>query len=666
MMYAFQTQTRRLRGALLAVSALAFAGLPAAAAPSAAELATSQTVHPGLWPQAAVKRDAVVEAEVARLLAQLSVEEKVGQLIQAETLSITPEEVHRYHIGSLLIGGNAGPHGDDRAPAQDWLALADAFYDASVTPEPGRPIIPEIWGIDAVHGHNNIIGATLFPHNIGLGAMRDPDLARKIGAATAEEVRVTGQDWAFAPTVAVVRNDRWGRTYESYSENPELVAQYATAMVKGLQGEPGAPDFLKGGHVIASIKHFIGDGGTGQGSDEGDTHYSETALRDLFAPAYEAGIAAGAQTVMASYSSWRGNKMHANRGLLTDILYDRLGFDGVIVGDYDGHAQVPGCSTGDCPAAVNAGLDMFMVSRDWKALYSNTLAEVQSGKIATARLDDAVSRILRVKLRAGVMNEGRPSSRPLAGQWDLLGSPGHRALARQAVRESLVLLKNENRILPLSPHLNLLVAGDGADNMMKQTGGWTISWQGNSNSRADFPGATTIFEGLRNAVTAAGGHAELSAEGAFTQRPDAAVVVFGEEPYAETRGDRPNVDYAPGERRDLKLIQGLKAQGIATVCVFLSGRAMYVTPELNACDAFVAAWQPGTEGEGVADLLIAKPDGTPAADFRGTLSFSWPRSPEQSQLNIGEEPYYPLFPYGYGLTYGAPQNLGVLSEAAAK
>jgi beta-glucosidase len=661
-MYAFQTQPH-LRAALLAVSALALAA-PAAAAPSAFELATSKSVHPELWPQAAVKRDSAVEAEVARLLAQLTVEEKVGQLIQAETLSITPEEVRQYHIGSLLIGGNAGPHGDDRAPAQDWLALADAFYDASATPEPGRPVIPEIWGIDAVHGHNNIIGATLFPHNIALGAMRDPELVQKIGEATAEEVRVTGQDWAFAPTVAVVRNDRWGRTYESYSENPELVAQYATAIVKGLQGEPGAPDFLKGGHVIASIKHYIGDGGTDQGSDEGDTLYSETALRDLFAPGYVAGIAAGAQTVMSSYSSWRGNKMHANRGLLTDILYDRLGFDGLIVGDYDGHAQVPGCSTGDCPAAVNAGLDMFMVSKDWKALYTNTLAEVQSGKIAMTRLDDAVSRILRVKLRAGVMSEGRPSARPFAGQWQRLGSPGHRALARQAVRESLVLLKNENRILPLSPQLHLLVAGDGADNMVKQTGGWTISWQGNANTRADFPGATTIYEGLRDAVAAAGGQAELSPEGRFTQKPDAAVVVFGEDAYAETRGDRPNVDYAPGERRDLKLIQGLKAQGIATVCVFLSGRAMYVTPELNACDAFVAAWQPGSEGQGVADLLLAKPDGTPAYDFHGTLSFSWPRSPEQTQLNIGEEPYYPLFPYGYGLTYGAPQNLGLIPEAA--
>jgi beta-glucosidase len=662
-MYAFQTQPRRLRAALLAVSALALAAPAAAAAPSAFELATSKSVHPELWPQAAVKRDEAVEAEISRLLSQLSVEEKVGQLIQAETLSITPEDVRRYHIGSLLIGGNAGPHGDDRAPAQDWLALADAYYDASVTPEPGRPVIPEIWGIDAVHGHNNIIGATLFPHNIALGAMRDPGLVKKIGEATAEEVRVTGQDWAFAPTVAVVRNDRWGRTYESYSENPELVAEYATAIVKGLQGEPGAPDFLKGGHVIASIKHFIGDGGTDRGTDEGDTLYSETALRDLFAPGYVAGIAAGAQTVMSSYSSWRGNKMHANRGLLTDILYDRLGFDGVIVGDYDGHAQVPGCSTGDCPAAVAAGLDMFMVSKDWKALYNNTLAEVQSGKIPMTRLDDAVSRILRVKLRAGVMTEGRPSARPFAGQWERLGSPEHRALARQAVRESLVLLKNENRILPLSPSLNLLVAGDGADNMVKQTGGWTISWQGNTNTRADFPGATTIYEGIRDAAAAAGGHAVLSADAHFTQKPDAAVVVFGEDAYAETRGDRPNVDYAPGERRDLKLIQGLKAQGIATVCVFLSGRAMYVTPELNACDAFVAAWQPGSEGAGVADLLLAKPDGTPANDFRGTLSFSWPRSPEQTQLNLGEEPYYPLFPYGYGLSYGAPQNLGLIPEA---
>ncbi len=653
--------------------AVAAAPAPIAAAPartttpsSSTDLATLTDIHPELWPagKSGVTRDPAIEAEVTKLLAQMTLEEKVGQVIQADISYVTPDDVRKYHLGSILNGGDSGPYGNDRALAPDWLKLADEFYNASVDVPPGHAAIPVIWGQDAVHGNSNIIGATLFPHNIGLGAMHDPDLMLKIGEITAKELRVVGGDWTFAPTIAVVRDDRWGRTYESYSEDPKIVSEYAAAIVEGIQGKPGDADFLKNGHVIATAKHFIGDGGTNKGHDQGDNLYSETALRDIFAPPYEAAIKAGVQSVMASFSSWRGNKMHGDKQFLTDLLVGRMGFDGFVVGDWDGHAQSQGCNKQDCPTAMNAGLDMYMAPDGWKGLYENTLAEAKSGVIPSARLDEAVARILRVKLRAGVPSENKPSSRPFAGQYGLLGSPDHRAVARQAVRESLVLLKNDGGILPLSPRAHVLVAGDGANDLSKQTGGWTISWQGTGNTRADFPNGNTIFEGIKANVEAAGGTATLNIDGNFREKPDVAIMVFGEDPYAEFRGDRPNVDFESGDRHDLRLLQRLRAQGIPVVSVFLSGRPLYVTPEIDASNAFVAAWLPGSEGEGVSDVLFSKSDGAVAYDFRGRLSFSWPRSPDQTPLNVGTEPYFPLFAYGYGQTYGEPRNLGPLPEAA--
>ncbi len=639
---------------------------PAQAAPAPQpdiDFATSTEIHPDIWPkgESGEPRDPAIEAEVAKLLSQMTVEEKVGQIIQADISTVTPDDIRKYHLGSILNGGDSGPYGNDRAPAQDWLKAADQYYDASVDVPAGQPVIPIIWGQDAVHGNSNIIGATIFPHNIGLGAMHDPALMRKIGEITAQELRVVGGDWTFAPTIAVARDDRWGRTYESYSEDPKIVSEYATAIIEGIQGMPGSPDFLRGDHVIATAKHYLGDGGTDGGVDQGDNLYSEKALRDIFAPPYEAAIKAGVQAVMASYSSWRGTKMHANKALLQDVLVGRLGFDGFVVGDWDGYAQIPGCTKTNCPTALMAGQDMYMAADGWKGLYKTTLAQVKSGQIPMARLDEAVSRILRVKLRAGVMTEGKPSSRPNAGQWNLLGSPEHREVAREAVRESLVLLKNDAGLLPLSPRDHVLVAGDGADNLPKQCGGWTISWQGGGNTRADFPHGETIFEGIKANVEAAGGTATLSVDGSYQEKPDVAIVVFGENPYAEFFGDRGNVNFS--DAKDLKLLQSLRAQGIPVVGVFLSGRPLYVTPEINASDAFVAAWLPGSEGEGVADLLFSKPDGSVAYDFRGKLSFSWPRSPDQTPLNVGTEPYYPLFAYGYGLTYAEPRNIGPLPEA---
>ncbi|MBL8550256.1 MAG: exo 1,3/1,4-beta-D-glucan glucohydrolase [Hyphomonadaceae bacterium] len=651
--------------AIAAAFALAACATPAKeAAPPAAPEAPG-AIHPEIWPQAQspMPDDPDIEAAISRLLPAMTVEEKVGQLVQADMNSVTPEDVRRYRLGSVLNGGNSGPGGNDRAPARDWLAMADAYYDASMQAPAGRPAIPVIWGSDAVHGNSNIIGATIFPHNIGLGAARNPELLKRIGEITALELRVVGGDWTFAPTIAVVRDDRWGRTYEGYSEEPTLVTQYASAIIEGIQGRPGDPDFLRGSHVVSSAKHFLGDGGTDGGRDQGDNLYSEAQLRDLFAAPYPAAIAAGVQTVMTSYNSWHGQKSTGNRALLTDVLRGRMGFDGFVVDDWNAHGQVQGCTAVDCPAALDAGVDMFMAPDSWKGIYESTLAHARSGRLTQARLDEAVARILRVKLRAGLFQAGRPSSRQYAGQWNLLGAPAHRAVARQAARESLVLLKNEDAILPFNPRSRVLVAGDGANDMGKQTGGWTISWQGTGNSRADFPNGETIYEGIRARVRAAGGTATLSADGSFRGRkPDVAIVVFGENPYAEFQGDIATLDYQPDDARDLALIQRLRAQNIPVIAVFISGRPLYVTPEINASNAFVAAWLPGSEGGGVADLLFRS---AANYDFRGKLSFSWPRAPDQSPLNVGDANYDPLFAFGYGMTYAEPRNLGLLPEAQA-
>ncbi|WP_424141302.1 glycoside hydrolase family 3 protein [Sphingosinicella ginsenosidimutans] len=634
----------------------------AAAAPAQTAGTEEASADGGRWPavHSRVARDPAIEARIDGLLARMSLEQKVAQVIQPDIASITPEQYARYNFGSILAGGNSDPGGVPTAPAAEWLALADRFWDASMH-GPGLRI-PVMWGIDAVHGHANIVGATIFPQNIGLGAMRDPDLIRRIGEVTALEMRVTGIDWDFSPTLAVARDDRWGRSYESFSENPEVVRAYAGAMIEGLQGRPATPDFLGPAHVIATAKHFVGDGGTDGGHDQGDNLSSDAELRDIHGAGYPPAIEAGVQAVMASFSRVRGEKVHGDRDLLTGVLRDQIGFDGLVVGDWNAHGQVDGCSNTSCPQSFNAGLDMFMAPDSWEGLYDNTLAQVRSGEISMARLDEAVRRILRVKLRARLFDEVRPSQRPFAGRFDLLGAPDHRAVARQAVRESLVLLKNQNHLLPLRPGARVLVAGDGADNIPKQAGGWTITWQGTGTTNADFPNAQSIWGGIRETVEAAGGHATLSADGSFTDRPDVAIVVFGENPYAEFVGDRRSIEYSPADDSDLQLLRRLRAQGIPVVSVFLSGRPLWVNPEINASDAFVAAFLPGSEGGGVADVLFANPDGSVRNDFRGRLSFSWPRRPDQMPLNVGDSNYDPLFPYGYGLRYADNGDLAPLSE----
>jgi len=636
------------------------------ASPAAAADDGGNAIVPEHWPEVAwpLAADPALEARVDGLLKTMTVEEKVGQIIQGDIGSVTPDDVRKYRLGSILAGGGSDPGGKYDASPQAWLDLADAFWEASMDTSGGGKAIPVIWGIDAVHGQSNIVGATLFPHNIGLGATRDAELMRQIGRVTAVETRTTGMEWTFAPTVAVPQDDRWGRSYEGYSENPEVVASFAPAMVEGLQGKAGAPDFLDDEHVMTSIKHFLGDGGTANGKDQGDNLSSEAVLRDVHAAGYKTGVAAGAQAVMASYNSWHGQKMHGRKDLLTDVLKGRFHFGGFVVGDWNGHGQVAGCTPTDCAATYNAGLDMAMAPDSWKGLYESTLAHVKAGEIPMQRLDDAVRRILRVKFRMGLFEKPKPSQRALGGKFELLGAPAHRAIARRAVRESLVLLKNQGGVLPLDPKKKLLVAGDGADNVGKQAGGWTLTWQGTGTMRKDFPNADSIWDGLKQQVEAAGGSAELAVDGKYKTRPDAAIVVFGEEPYAEFQGDLANLLYKSGSSDDLALIKRLKADGIPVVAVFLSGRPLWVNREINASDAFVAAWLPGSEGGGIADVLLRGADGKPQHDFHGKLSFSWPKRADQYANNFGQEDYDPQFAFGYGLTYADDGDLAALPEEA--
>ena len=644
------------------VLALAVAGLVACApdssqSPAKSSAASSDNVA---WPalESPVSRDPELEARIDDLLAQMTLEEKVGQMIQPEIKTATPGDVREYHLGSVLNGGGTTPGNDKHAPIQAWVDLADAYYRASVDKSDGRTGIPMMWGTDAVHGLGNVVGATLFPHNIGLGATRNPDLLEKIGKVTARQIAVTGLDWNFSPTVAVARDDRWGRAYESWSENPEVVKSYAGPMVEGLQGEAGTEAFLSERHVIATAKHYIGDGGTAQGIDRGETLGDEKTLRDIHGAGYFSAIESGVQVVMASFSSWQGERMHGHEYLLTDVLKQQMGFDGFVVGDWSGHGFVQGCSPASCPKAVNAGLDMFMApGPEWKALYRNTLEQVRDGTISRARINDAVRRILRVKLRAGLFEKGAPSERVLAGDTTVLGSAEHRAVARQAVRESLVMLKNQNQLLPLNRDQRVLVAGDGADSIAKQSGGWSVTWQGTGNVNSDFPGATSIFAGIDAAVTAGGGEAVLSVDGVYEQKPDVAIMVFGEDPYAEMQGDRGDLAYSPRDTSDLELLKRLQGEGIPVVSLFITGRPLWVNRELNASDAFVVAWLPGTEGGGIADVILRDNDGEVHYPMTGELPFSWPGHPDQTPLNVGDEGYDPLFPFGYGLAYGEEDPL---------
>jgi beta-glucosidase len=635
---------------LAVASALALAASAACAAPPAP--LTS-------WPhlKSAIAPDAALEARVREIVGRMTLAQKIGQMTQAELKSVTPDDVRTYYLGSVLNGGGSWPHNDKHARAADWLELADAFYDASMATDMAIRV-PMIWGTDAVHGHNNVYGATMFPHNIGLGAARDPALVKAIGAATGKAVRATGIAWVFGPTVAVVRDDRWGRTYEGFSEDPQLVRRLAGPYVTGLQGA-----LKDDANVIASIKHFMGDGGTEFGINMGVTKASERDMMNVHAQGYYAGIEAGAQTVMASFNAWNDvaagrdhGRVHGSRTMLTEILKEKMGFDGFVVTDWNGIADVPGCRKDSCPQAINAGIDMVMVPDDWKAFIANTVKDVEAGRIPLTRIDDAVSRIVRVKLRAGVFDK-RPSQSAWAGRDDALLA---RELGRRAVRESLVLLKNEGPALPLAASRRILVVGKAADSMANQTGGWALTWQGTANTNADYPKGETILAGLK----AAGADVTYSADAADVDpgRFDAVIAVIGEGPYAEGDGDIPpsgTLRHSSRYPEDLAVLQKVHGKGRPVVTVFLSGRPLWVNDLVNLSDTFIAAWLPGTEGRGVSDLLVVARGAQPY-EFRGRLPYSWPKSVCQTPLNMGDAGYAPLFAYGHGLGRNERSHLGQL------
>ena len=605
------------------------------------------------WPQihSAIRQDPAQESRIAAIVAQMTLAQKIGQMTQPEIKFITPDEVKRFYIGSVLNGGGSWPGNDKQASASDWLQLADAYWAASMATDAAVKL-PLIWGTDAVHGHNNVRGATLFPHNIGLGATADAKLVEAIGAATAKAVRATGIQWVFAPTLAVAQDMNWGRSYESYSADPALVARLGAAYVRGLQGQ-----FKDDANVVATAKHFLGDGGTDQGRDQGVTLASREQMIAIHLQGYVGAIGAGAQTVMASFNSWNDvkqgvnyGKMHGSRALLTDVLKTAIGFDGFVVSDWNGIGQIPGCSNASCAQAINAGIDMVMVPEEWRAFIKNTMLQVERGEIPIARIDDAVSRILRVKLRAGLFEQS-PGRNAWAGRADALQD---RALARRAVRQSLVLLKNQQQALPLRAGQRLLVVGNSADSLENQSGGWSRTWQGNDNKNSDFPAGQTIL----SAVRAAAGEGQVSfsksAAGVDLKAFDAVIAVIGETPYAEGNGDIPasgTLRHSSRYPQDLALLNAVSGKGPKVITVFVAGRPLYTNDLLNRSDAFVMAWLPGTEGGGVADLLFASSAG---ADFSGRLPFPWP----QAACAGGT----PLFAAGYGLAYGAAGEVGRLAE----
>ncbi len=636
---------------ILSTILLLFVSCEQQSKPAATTHAQSTTINLDTWTSIkALPLDPSIEAQIDEIMPKLTIEQKVGQVIQADNGSVTPEEVKKYRLGSVLSGGNSAPGPLPYADTKSWLEMADLYYNASIDPEGVEIAIPTIWGIDAVHGHANLTGAIIFPHNIGLGAMHNPDLMEDIAEVTAHELTVSGHDWTFAPTLAVPQDLRWGRSYEGFSEDPAVVKSYGDRIVYGLQGRVGADDFMGAGRVISSAKHFLADGATDKGVDQGDALIGESELQDTHAAGYYSAIPAGVQTVMASFSSWQGRKLHGDKEILTDVLKDRMGFNGFVVGDWNGHGQVPGCTNTDCPQSLIAGLDMYMAPDSWKGLYESTLKHVNSGKIPMTRLDDAVRRILRVKIASGIFTKGAPSTRPNAGDEKLLGLPDHRAIARQAVRESMVLLKNNNNTLPVNASKTVLVIGDGAESISKTCGGWTRSWQGTGHTNDEFPNSQSILDGIKEAVAKSGGKVIHAADGVSNQAADVVIAIYGEDPYAEFQGDREDLDFEPNGF-DVNTLASYKSKGIPVVSVFLSGRPLWANPEINNSDAFIAAWLPGSEGGGVADMIFQSDK---SYDFTGSLSFAWPANAIPTD---GDEP---LFDLGYGLNYKSDNTMAAL------
>ncbi|MFT4630886.1 MAG: beta-glucosidase [Dinoroseobacter sp.] len=603
-------------------------------------------------------QDPALKARVEELLSRMNLDQKIGQMTQPERMACDPADVTLYHLGSVLSGGGSCP-GDNRPAA--WVDMNDAYWSASMIEDEHHLGIPLIYGVDAIHGNSNVIGATVFPHNIGLGAANDSELLNRIAQATAREILAAGVDWTFAPTLAVARNDHWGRTYESYSEDPNLVASYAAPFVQGLQAD------LSDNGVVACVKHWVGDGGTTHGIDQGETTLSLDELRDMHILPYQSAIDAGVLTVMASFNSWNGDKCHGHKQLLTDVLKDEMGFDGFIISDWDGIDYLSEDYYEAVGKSVNAGIDMFMVSEQWRDFISHVRNHVLSGSVLISRIDDAVRRILSVKFAAGLFDKPRPKQRVWSNSASF-GAQQHRDVAREAVRKSLVLLKNQDSLLPLSKEARILVAGKSANNRGHQCGGFTIAWQGVQDNES-IEGGTSIWEGIQSQAS----NAVLSEDGfgldANLQKHDVAIVVIGERPYAEGMGDvrtgnnvlveagsqirglmkilepyGSSLELAEAHPEDLATIKNITNKGIPVVAVLLSGRPLIINQELAEVASFIAAWLPGSEGQGIADVVFGD------YEFQGKLSFSWPKHPGP-ELNVGDSNYDPLFPFGFGMTY---------------
>ena len=603
------------------------------------------------------------DAQAKALLAKMTLDEKIGQMIQPDFASMRDKaDIQKYFLGSVLMGGGSDPRAGNSLEA--W---ADTYDQAQSYALKTRLGIPLMFGVDAVHGHNNVLGAVIFPHNVGLGCTDNPELVEQVARITAIETRATGIQWTFAPCVAVARDERWGRTYEAFSEEPTIALRLGAAAVRGFQGS-SLSDPLS---IAACAKHYVADGGTvavtsaargrrgAAGGDNrnfggmaqatrrgvrvqlnaGNVPIDEATLRAIHLPPYIDAVNAGVATIMPSYSSWNGVKCSASKRLLTEILKEELGFDGFLISDYSAISMIDRDYKTAIATSINAGMDMGMVPSRYAEFFENLKQLAQEGAVPMSRIDDAVTRILRVKIALGLLDEDRS---PLADRslWSQFGTSEHRAVAREAVRQSLVLLKNENATLPLAKGVaRIHVGGKSADDIGNQCGGWTVEWQGRSGDVTT--GGTTILEAIKNTVSP-DTEVTFAIDGTGGQGASVGIVVVGERPYAEGSGDDGDLEL---DATDIAAIENMKAAGIPVVVILLSGRPMIVTDVIEKADAFIAAWLPGTEGQGVADVLFG--------DYKptGKLSFTWPRSIEQLPINVGDENYDPLFAFGYGLTY---------------
>ncbi len=594
-----------------------------------------------------------ISIRVAELLEQMTLDEKIGQMTQVEKDSIQPGDIHAYFIGSILSGGGGSP---PKNTVEAWTEMIDAFQAEAVTTRLGIPIL---YGVDAIHGHGNLFGATIFPQEIGLGATRNSDLVRQIGQATAEEMLATGAQWNFAPVVAVPQDIRWGRTYEAYGEDTDLVSELGSAYIQGLQSLPDGYDPATGQdlYLLATPKHFLGDGGTTFGTstqviikpyllDQGDMRFDEATIRDLFLPPYQAAVDSGASCTMISFSSWNETKMHAQKYWIMDVLKGELGFEGFVVSDWGGMDQIDDDYYTSIVTGINAGIDMNMVPYDYIRFIATMKQAVQKGDIPEERIDDAVRRILAVKFELGLFDH--PYADPTL--LETVGSDAHRDLAHQAVRESLVLLKNNNAALPIAKNASLIyVAGQGADDIGMQCGGWTIEWQGKSG---DIQPGTTILQGIQAAVSL-DSQVDFNLSGEFDGMADVGIAVVGEQPYAEGVGDVRDLNLS---QADVQAITNLRTHSNQLIVIILSGRPLIITEQFQMADAWVAAWLPGTEGAGVVDVLFGD------YPFTGKLPYTWPRANNQLPININNSTNLtgctaPLFPYGYGLGEAGSQPI---------